>query len=52
VIDQSFARPGAGPLFARAGAALRSWRWTILVYLGSRVLLIAVALAAAATQHI
>lgn len=34
MIDQSFARPGTDQSFARVGAALRSWRWTILVYLG------------------
>lgn len=37
---------------ARVSEALRPWRWTILVYLLSRVLLIAVALTAARIGHI
>lgn len=40
------------PWFARLAAAVRPWRWTIVVYLSSRVLLIAVALVAAKLGHI
>jgi Mannosyltransferase (PIG-V) len=44
--------PPVSVAFASLRDATRPWRWTILVYLASRILLLAVALVAAKVNHI